>query len=697
MAFDKIKAMRNAERYLSQGKIRAAIGEYKEVVYHDPRDFGTMNLLGDLLTKASEPKAAVGFYTAVAEHYSKQGFAQKAIAVYNKISKLQPNSLAVSERLAELYKTKGSVTEAKSHYVVLAENYQAKGRTAEALAMWKQIALLDPTNTEVYTTIAEAHLKEGETDEAVEAFADAGERFMKREMFDRSRDSFLRGLGHSPSHKRCLHGIVEVEFAREQPEKAVEKLQEFAAADRSNVEALSALVDCHLRSDNAEEAENAVVRLVEQDPMSYPKLLVLANYYLAEGDNKGATRVLTMGSEHLLAGGRAEEFASAVRVILDKEPECLDAVRLLVRFSTWQRDEASLKDSLRKLAAVAREQESVEDERFALSQLVMFMPQEVAFADRLRDVNILHGFADEEPVKHSLFDQKFLKAEVVIEATPLDPQAGSSVPALSGEANMATGSFDTIHVVPHSDQSRLIENELTTNGEAISESARSLVEQSPTARVRRESDSIRFYIDSGYIELAEKAIEELKEEFGETAEVADLRAYLKGGGKNSNIVTEVSNGRNGSSNAFDIGEFRSELGLEDGDIADDADFETKYQTAIAYQEMGLLEQAIAEFQEAAGLVKPNDGTRRFFQCANLLGHCFMLNSMPKLALKWYERALNIKDLNADEKQALWYELGRVHEAEDDLDEAARFFELVYAENVDFRDVGERLKNMAVAG
>jgi pilus assembly protein FimV len=135
MGFDKIKAMRNAERYLAQGKIRSAISEYKQVVEHDPKDFGTMNLLGDLYSKAAEPNSAVTYYTIVAEHYSKQGFSQKAIAVYNKIAKIQPNSIDISEKLAELYKTKGSVKEAKSHYVVLAENYQAKGRTTEALAM----------------------------------------------------------------------------------------------------------------------------------------------------------------------------------------------------------------------------------------------------------------------------------------------------------------------------------------------------------------------------------------------------------------------------------------------------------------------------------------------------------------------------------------------------------------------------------
>ena len=149
MTFDKTKAMRNAEKYLSQGKIRGAIGEYEQVVKHDSRDFGTMNMLGDLYTKNTDIKAAVRCYTSVADHYGKQGFAQKAIAVYNKISKLEPHSIEVTQRLAELYKMKGSLNDARSHYERLADHFQKEGRKIEALAMWKEIALLDPTNTEV--------------------------------------------------------------------------------------------------------------------------------------------------------------------------------------------------------------------------------------------------------------------------------------------------------------------------------------------------------------------------------------------------------------------------------------------------------------------------------------------------------------------------------------------------------------------
>ena len=95
-------------------------------------------------------------------------------------------------------------------------------------------------------------------------------------------------------------------------------------------------------------------------------------------------------------------------------------------------------------------------------------------------------------------------------------------------------------------------------------------------------------------------------------------------------------------------------------------------------------------------MRANDPARRFFQCANLIGHCFMQKSMPHLALKWFQRALETPGLGDEEKQGIWYELALAHEAEGDLENAGRYFEQVYAENIDFRDVSQRVKNIAIS-
>ncbi|MGI8543622.1 MAG: hypothetical protein ACR2MD_09120 [Aridibacter sp.] len=106
--------------------------------------------------------------------------------------------------------------------------------------------------------------------------------------------------------------------------------------------------------------------------------------------------------------------------------------------------------------------------------------------------------------------------------------------------------------------------------------------------------------------------------------------------------------------------------------------------------MGLI---IREFQDAANCVKQNDGTRRFFQCCNLLGHCFMEKQMPHLALTWLEKTLKTDDLNEDEKQGLNYEIANAYQSNGKIDKARDLFEQIYTIDVDYRDVSNRLESL----
>ena len=126
---------------------------------------------------------------------------------------------------------------------------------------------------------------------------------------------------------------------------------------------------------------------------------------------------------------------------------------------------------------------------------------------------------------------------------------------------------------------------------------------------------------------------------------------------------------------------------------DEGDYETHYQTAIVYKEMGLMEEAIREFQDAVNLSRADDGTRRFFQCCNLLGLCFMESNMPNLALMWYRRAMETPNLREEEKQALLYEIGIAYEMGGEKPKALEYFEQIYAVDVDYRDVSSRLESL----
>jgi tetratricopeptide (TPR) repeat protein len=215
-------------------------------------------------------------------------------------------------------------------------------------------------------------------------------------------------------------------------------------------------------------------------------------------------------------------------------------------------------------------------------------------------------------------------------------------------------------------------------------------------KIQKELESIEFYIDNDYNELAEKALVELAAQYGDRSEFDELRRKI-GLEPPAEPLAEVVVEECVPAKTIGIDEIRHELGIDDENGAvDDSDYDTHYQMAVAYQEMGLMEDAIREFQDAANLVVPNDGTRRYFQAANLLGHCFLQNGMAHHAITWFARALDTQELSKEEYHGLWYELAAAHEANGDDDEAALLFEKIYAENVDFRDVATRVREFISA-
>lgn len=696
MTFDKTKAMRNAEKYLSQGKIRSAISEYEQVVKFDSKDFGTINMLGDLYSKNTDTKAAIKCYTAVADHYGKQGFAQKAIAVYNKISRLEPNSIEVWQKLAELYKQKGSLNESRAHFQKVADHYERSGNKLEALSMWKEIALLDPKNTDAYLSLADSYQAEGQAEEALEAYIEVGNRFAAKAAHEEAITAFEKAFTISKADAKALEGFVASQAALGRASDSAERLTELLTEFPHSREIRFLLIDCLIEAGEIAAAEKAVIKLVELEPANYPKFLELAHLYVGSGDADSTARILAMSSEHMLVGGQAEEFSTLVRAVLETDPDHLEALRLQARYCSWQRDEEALCNALTTLARVARDAASVDDERYALLQLTMLVPQDADFAERLREINAEHGFDSVEG--ENLFDKRFLKngnpaANHAPEysAPGEAPLVSFDMPGEAGGAEIDTGFAFAGEVTEVVDE-QAVEPEqdgFATAGDLL--------------RLQKEIDSIRFYIENGYTELAEKAANELRGEFGERSEIVDLLGEISSLDALASddefvmqpLVEAQAEPEPLDPKTFDLSDFRNELGLEDSNPPDDSDYETHFNTATAYQEMGLMEEAIKEFQEAVALTQANDGTRRFFSCANLLGHCFMQQGMPHLALTWYERTLETTDLSKDEKQAIWYELAVAYEADGDAAKAGQYFEQVYAENVNFRDVSERMKNVAV--
>ncbi len=184
-------------------------------------------------------------------------------------------------------------------------------------------------------------------------------------------------------------------------------------------------------------------------------------------------------------------------------------------------------------------------------------------------------------------------------------------------------------------------------------------------------------------EMDELGLGELTRPVGHTPEEKSP-ARAAGGEKSA-----ASGGESGPlKEVFD--EFRAELG-EMG--AEDEDLETHYNLGIAFREMGLLEEAIGEFQKVAQANDRGKAFRYAMQCCTLLGLAFMEKGQPAIAAIWYERALLTPGMDTESKLALRYDLGVAQELAGELDAALKSFSQVYAINIDYRDVAERIHSL----
>jgi len=147
------------------------------------------------------------------------------------------------------------------------------------------------------------------------------------------------------------------------------------------------------------------------------------------------------------------------------------------------------------------------------------------------------------------------------------------------------------------------------------------------------------------------------------------------------------------SDSVDLSEMFGELkhSLEEEVAAGDDDPDTHYSLGVAFREMGLLDEAIAELQKVCTSIERGKPFSQPIQTYTWLAQCFLDKGVPEAAIRWYEKALNIPGLDDEARLAINYELGSACETALDKPAALRHFTDVYGANIDYRDVAERIQ------
>ncbi len=814
MGFDKAKAIRAAEKYLASGKIPSAIQEYSRIVEHDAEDFNALNTLGDLYARVDKRSEAAECYRRVAEHYREQGFTLKAVAMYKKLTRFTAVDHRTALALASLYEQQGLMIDARQHYLIAADAFTRAGNAREALEVLRRIADLDPSNTDVRLRLAQSYAGENLPDLAAEAYTEAGARLAARKEVEAALDAFTKALALRPALHAALHGMLSAHAELGTADDAAEVLEQAVRERPGDLEVRAMLARAYVDAEDAQRAETATRELIGRDPSSFMLLFDVARLYLRRGDTDAAARLLDWVAEPVLAARQESALAELLQEVLARNPEQMEAHRLLVRAYTSSHDDANLRAALERLADAAEATGLAEDERRARTRLTRLDSDDEANVARLEELGgplFEDGEAPGAAGGETPTFESFMLNDDAARA-PSGESGESAAPAAQFEWNSVAEPEPAAAADASASFADL--NDLTDGGDGYDTDARPVPQyqppqtgfqefdfnaQTPPAAagnageparasgtsvermLRQELESVEFYIEQGYSDIARDTLDMLERQYGTHAEIDALRgrlapaedfgaarafeappSYDPAAGFESNAgfdidaahepnspagfdassfeipaadetraprqasaasasfeipapakevatpsaeaprrETAAGNSQPGGGGGIDPGlaaifdEFRE--AVEDGGEEESgSDFDTHYQMGLAYREMGLLDQAVEEFQTAASQSAPGDGTPRFLQCCNMLGHCFMEKGMPRPAALWFRKGLEAPGHTEDEYQAMRFDLGTAYERMGDNGRAIEVLSEVYAIDVSYRGVAERLRELQKA-
>lgn len=130
-----------------------------------------------------------------------------------------------------------------------------------------------------------------------------------------------------------------------------------------------------------------------------------------------------------------------------------------------------------------------------------------------------------------------------------------------------------------------------------------------------------------------------------------------------------------------LGQFKAKVAEH---LAGD-DATAHYDLGAAYREMGLYQEAIAEFQQSLRADPRNLGT------FEMLGQCFLDEGQPEVAIRTLNRALGLGFDVEDDLLGIYYYMGKAHEGLGNSEMAREFYEKVFSLDINFKDVTERLR------
>lgn len=732
---DKSAIIKEAQKYLARGQIEKAIAEWEKLTRESP-DGNTYNTIGDLYLKNGEKANAIDSYHKAAGYFREEGFALKSLALYKKIQNLNPADAISLLALGELNEAKGIVTDAIKFYLAAADSYSKEGKKEKILEIYDKILNLSPGNIPLRNKVVEIYLKENLTQEAAKQYLQIAKLYNEKREMEKAIEYYQKALNIDPVNKETILDLSSAYEKTDKRKQATEQINEAVALFPQDAEILLRAAEIHVGAELFDQARQYLAQTKELEPANVKARKLLGEVYTREGRKDLAwVEYLPVLDEMLLN----ENYDDAIKILGEfKDIDPVETGRRLVSLYIQIGDYLQVVHELTALGTIYLDQEKPKEALNCFREALQMSPEDEALTQKVIELEKQVGkeqitIGPEKTVEEAIIETDiYLRYGLYENAREI---LGSFKEKEPGNVDIHTR-LKTLFVDTGDKEQAVAECILLAelfekagdleNREQILKEAREISPEDPRlislpAPEAREEEKFAgppdqpsfedyseevaeadFYARQGLIDEARAIFERLQTLFPENEEIArklgSLGLTLQGEEQKEPlaeekeepvVIEEMLEAESIAEPTLDndvmdiFNEFKKGLEKE----LEDEDYETHYNLGIAYKEMGLIDDAIREFQ--ASLKDP----KRFVHSANMLGVCYLEKGLYPLAIDVLKNAIEKMEDRGESYWAMKYDLANAYEKNGDTKEAFELFMQVYGWNSKFRAVSDKIDHL----
>ena len=646
----------------------------------DVPDIGLYNRAGDLATRTGASTQAVSFYERAVDYYVEAELPNNAIAVCKKVMRNLPDRYSIHLKIGQIRAAQGFITDARARFVTYAERVQADGDLDEAFRALIEFVDLAPDDYEIRQLLAAQLAQHERVTEAVQQLTGAHHIMVGQGMVEEAAQVETQileldpdaSLGAPPASGVAAggdDGLAELDFddaGADETAAPGEIEGDFAGLELGDGEDDGTPLPT-FDFDEVGDADPGIDG--EGEPEEVEQVEVQDDLTADTGD---LSLSLDEEDEDEDAGGALTDLP--LMSFDDEEPEATEAPEKEVELDAAAFGEADHGDK-----EVAEYVEGAEK-----------MPEFEAGLEGLDQVEESDAEeAVEAAVEESVADAKKEEAAAEHEALAAEGDFLGAIQALSSVVEAEPDEQDH--------HQRMVEYAFRSNdSSALAEAYVGLAEclqragqdqrAKPVFEQALTSDPANERAKAGLGKLGEEAPAEAAQEVSSAESYVDLGSMLLGDDKEEKstrfvVAYEEPTGDESADFQKMLSQFREKV----SENIDADDVTAHYDLGTAFREMGLLDEAIAEFQQALRASVDHLPTYE------MLGQTFLEKNEPEAALRSLTRALDAPFEIEDELMGIYYYLGQSHEAVGNKDQAVEFYDRVFSLDINFADVTERLR------